>query len=123
MRRTLGLLPLALLFGCQPVSTSDPPSARIGAHAFLDEDDQDDNDCVCSPCIPGERIRPQSADAELRDIVASIDRQHLFDTVQTLVAFGTRHTLSTQDDPNRGIGAATNWIFDQLSASAAMSDG
>ena len=35
---------------------------------------------------------------------------------QTLVAFGTRHTLSTQDDPNRGIGAARDWIFDAVPA-------
>ncbi len=29
--------------------------------------------------------------------------------VERLVAFGTRHTLSVQDDPRRGIGAARNW--------------
>jgi hypothetical protein len=28
----------------------------------------------------------------------------------TLVSFGTRHTLSSQDDPKRGIGAARDWI-------------
>src|SRR5262249_5225412 len=44
-------------------------------------------------------------------------------TIQTLVSFGTRHTLSSQDDPVRGIGAATNWVFDQMTASAAASGG
>jgi hypothetical protein len=29
--------------------------------------------------------------------------------IETLVAFGTRHTLSSQDDPKRGIGAAWAW--------------
>ena len=29
--------------------------------------------------------------------------------VEALVAFGTRHTLSSQDDPKRGIGAALRW--------------
>ena len=29
--------------------------------------------------------------------------------VETLVGFGTRHTLSVQDDPKRGIGAAVDW--------------
>ncbi len=29
--------------------------------------------------------------------------------VETLVGFGTRHTLSVQDDPERGIGAAVDW--------------
>ena len=31
-------------------------------------------------------------------------------TVDTLVGFGTRHTLSTTTDPKRGIGAARNWV-------------
>ncbi len=31
-----------------------------------------------------------------------------------LVSFGTRNTLSSQTDPNRGIGAAANWIFDEF---------
>lgn len=30
-------------------------------------------------------------------------------TVERLVGFGTRHTLSTTTDPNRGIGAARDW--------------
>jgi hypothetical protein len=36
--------------------------------------------------------------------------------IATLAGFGTRHTLSSQTDPNRGIGAARDWIFDQLQA-------
>jgi Peptidase family M28 len=40
-----------------------------------------------------------------------------------LVSFGTRHTLSTQDDPNRGIGAARDWIKSEFEKSAAMSGG
>ena len=30
--------------------------------------------------------------------------------MRTLVSFGTRNTLSAQDDPKRGIGAARDWI-------------
>src|SRR3954451_13010637 len=41
----------------------------------------------------------------------------------TLVGFGTRHTLSSQDDPNRGIGAARDWIFSQFQQDAARSNG
>jgi hypothetical protein len=44
-------------------------------------------------------------------------------TIEKLVSFGTRHTLSSQTDPNRGIGAATNWVFDQFQQDAAASDG
>ena len=34
--------------------------------------------------------------------------------VQTLVRFGTRHTLSSQTDPKRGIGAARRWAEREL---------
>ena len=34
--------------------------------------------------------------------------------VEKLVSFGTRHTLSSQDDPVRGIGAAVNWGLDEF---------
>lgn len=40
-----------------------------------------------------------------------------------LAAFGTRHTASSQTDPVRGVGAAANWIFQQLQAIAATSGG
>ncbi len=39
-------------------------------------------------------------------------------TVERLVGFGTRHTLSTTTDPNRGIGAARDWTaaeFERIS--------
>ena len=32
-------------------------------------------------------------------------------SIRKLVSFGTRNTLSEQDDPTRGIGAARDWIF------------
>lgn len=44
-------------------------------------------------------------------------------SIRTLATFGTRHTLSSQTDPNRGIGAATDWIYDQFQQYAADSDG
>lgn len=36
-----------------------------------------------------------------------------------LVAFGTRHTLSSQDDPKRGIGAARRWAESELRKTSA----
>jgi hypothetical protein len=39
----------------------------------------------------------------------SVSEERLKSDVQTLVSFGTRHTLSVQDDPKRGIGAAVDW--------------
>ena len=43
--------------------------------------------------------------------------------VRRLAAFGTRHTLSSQDDPVRGIGAARDWIYDRMRGYAAASGG
>lgn len=44
-------------------------------------------------------------------------------SIERLASFGTRHTLSSQDDPERGIGAARDWIFSELQRSAARSAG
>src|SRR5205823_3061389 len=52
---------------------------------------------------------PPSPDARLRAIVAPVSAARMKATVEKLVSFGTRHTLSSQTDPNRGIGAALNW--------------
>ncbi|RNJ64376.1 MAG: M28 family peptidase [Porphyrobacter sp. IPPAS B-1204] len=38
-----------------------------------------------------------------------VSEERLKGDVETLVSFGTRHTLSSQDDPRRGIGAAVDW--------------
>jgi len=52
---------------------------------------------------------PPSLDAKLRAIVAPVSAAQLRSNIETLVGFGTRHTLSSQTDPKRGIGAALNW--------------
>ena len=52
---------------------------------------------------------PPSNDAKLRAIVAPVSAAQMRKTVETLVSFGTRHTLSSQTDPKRGIGAALEW--------------
>ena len=40
---------------------------------------------------------------------AAPDAARLKATVERLVSFGTRHTLSSATDPRRGIGAARAW--------------
>src|SRR5271157_677547 len=45
----------------------------------------------------------------LREIAASPDPKQLQATVQALVGFGTRHSLSETASPKRGIGAARRW--------------
>jgi len=60
---------------------------------------------------------------EVRHMVRDVSSRNIEHTIRTLAAFGTRHTLSSQTDPNRGIGAATNWVFDQFQQYAAASNG
>jgi Zn-dependent M28 family amino/carboxypeptidase len=53
----------------------------------------------------------------LREISGSPDPGQLQATVQALVGFGTRHTLSDTASPRRGIGAARRWAqsrFEQI---------
>jgi Peptidase family M28 len=56
-------------------------------------------------------------------MLREIDADSLERYDRALVGFGTRHTLSSQDDPNRGIGAARDWIKGEFDSIAATSSG
>lgn len=75
------------------------------------------------PTGPGLPNQPQTPDGELRQILREIDQSQIEQTVRKLASFGTRHTLSSQDDPNRGIGAARDWIYQTMRQYAEASDG
>lgn len=66
---------------------------------------------------------PQRPDLALREALSEIDPNRIEATINALVGFGTRHTLSSQDDPTRGIGAARDWLFAELQSYAAASGG
>jgi peptidase M28-like protein len=61
--------------------------------------------------------------ADVRAMLRSVSARRLESYDRTLVGFGTRHTLSAQDDPQRGIGAARDWIRGQFEQAAANSGG
>ncbi|HMD93045.1 MAG TPA: M28 family metallopeptidase [Trebonia sp.] len=65
----------------------------------------------------------QQPDDDVRALLRQVDPGRIEATIQRLVQFGTRHTASSQTDPVRGIGAATNWVFGQMQAIAATSSG
>lgn len=54
------------------------------------------------------RSRP---DPEVARMVKEISARNIETSIRKLVSFGTRNTLSEQNDPARGIGAARDWIF------------
>jgi Peptidase family M28 len=62
-------------------------------------------------------------DKALRDLIHHVDPDRMQATVERLTQFGTRHTASSQTDPVRGIGAATDWVIGQMQAIAATSNG
>lgn len=63
---------------------------------------------------PGSVAQPQAPPAELRDILEQIDPNRIETIINKLVSFGTRHTLSSQTDPVRGIGAARDWLASEM---------
>jgi hypothetical protein len=56
-------------------------------------------------------------------MLREIDARNVERTIRRLVSFGTRNTLSAQDNPTRGIGAARDWIYQELRRYAAESGG
>src|SRR3954447_8098302 len=56
-------------------------------------------------------------------MLRGMDRRRVERYDRKLASFGTRHTLSSQDDPHRGIGAARDWITARFKLFAASSGG
>ena len=55
----------------------------------------------------GVKIKPQKPERELKQIIGEVDHKNIEAIIRKLASFGTRHTESSQTDPNEGIGAAT----------------
>jgi len=59
----------------------------------------------------------------INNIVREIDARNIEATIRKLVSFGTRSTLSEQNDPKRGIGAARDWLYSEFLKAAESSHG
>jgi hypothetical protein len=53
-------------------------------------------------------------DPRIVQLVGQVSEDRLTVILRTLETFGTRNTMSSVDTPGRGIGAARQWIFDQM---------
>ncbi|MDQ3013864.1 MAG: M20/M25/M40 family metallo-hydrolase, partial [Acidobacteriota bacterium] len=60
---------------------------------------------------------------QIEKIVSEISAKNIEAGIRKLVSFGTRHTLSSQDDPVRGIGAARRWIKEEMDRYSRESSG
>ena len=72
---------------------------------------------VASPAFGQDSVRPD-ADPRISSIVAAVSQTRIQELVQRLASFGTRHTLSDTASTARGIGAARQWIHDELKRSS-----
>jgi hypothetical protein len=62
-------------------------------------------------------------DPQIVKMVQDVSADSLRSYINKLVSFGTRHTLSTQTDPGKGIGAARNWVLSRFNEFAKQSGG
>jgi hypothetical protein len=62
-------------------------------------------------------------DPLIEKMVQEVSADSLQSYIKTLVAFGTRSTLSTQTDPKKGIGAARLWVLGKFNEFAKQAGG
>lgn len=76
---------------------------------------------ACSPAAFSQTIIQK--DPLIAKMVKEVSADSLQSYIKTLVAFGTRNTLSTQKDPKRGIGAARSWVLGKFNEFARQAGG
>lgn len=62
-------------------------------------------------------------DPQIEKMIREVSGDSLKSYIAKLVSFGTRNTLSTQTDPNRGIGAARQWVLNRFNEFSKQSNG
>ncbi|MFM9905911.1 MAG: M20/M25/M40 family metallo-hydrolase [Pyrinomonadaceae bacterium] len=71
--------------------------------------------CLCIPSFQTfaqkQTVKPNP---EITKMMKEVSAKNIEATIRKLVSFGTRNTLSEQDNPSRGIGAARDWLFGQF---------
>ncbi|CAM2774202.1 M28 family peptidase [Pseudoalteromonas distincta] len=75
--------------------------------------------CSIAMSAHGETQLQYTDQQKLHDIASEVSAERIGSDIQTLVDFGTRHTLSETKSDTRGIGAARRWIkkeFETISA-------
>ena len=68
---------------------------------------------IATPVAAQQLTTPE---AKVAAIAGNVDAARMKATVEKLVSFGTRHTLSSQTDPKRGIGASVRWAEAEMKA-------
>ena len=67
--------------------------------------------CLTARLSPADE---KSINPKIQEILEQISEARIKAILEKLEGFGTRNTMSTQDDPVRGVGAARTWILDEF---------
>ena len=71
--------------------------------------------CLCVCAVNSFAQKPkEKPNAEIQKMLREISPKNIETTIRKLVSFGTRNTLSEQDNPTRGIGAARDYLFGEF---------
>jgi acetylornithine deacetylase/succinyl-diaminopimelate desuccinylase-like protein len=111
MRRLRSFTVVAVLSGVLAGAVGGAVALRPGA-APADDDPGHGTGAMRQPVAP-----------EFRSMLRGMRASNIEATIDKLVSFGTRQTLSSTTDPKRGIGAARDYIFATLSDDAKASGG
>jgi Zn-dependent M28 family amino/carboxypeptidase len=94
------------------VASADKKAVSVGACTYAI------TAAVFAMLLAGSAWAAPKEQPRLREIAAAADPAQLRASIEALVSFGTRHTLSDTASPTRGIGAARRWAqsrFEQIS--------
>ncbi|MFO7756191.1 MAG: M28 family metallopeptidase [Bacteroidales bacterium] len=76
---------------------------------------------ICGSTVAAQEIVRR--DPVINDMVEQISRNNIETYIKKLVSFHTRHNLSVQDDPEKGIGASWHWVKQEMEKYMPRSDG
>src|SRR6185503_10770291 len=78
---------------------------------------------VSATFVVAQQRTPAPRNRTISSVVRDIDARNIEQSIRKLVSFGTRNTLSEQNDPKRGIGAARDWLYAEFLKAAEASGG
>src|SRR5688572_13161732 len=74
---------------------------------------------LCAGDVQAQATASPDLDARIQKLIAAISQPRLVRLMATLVSFATRNTLSDTTSATRGIGAARQWILDELTRTSS----
>jgi hypothetical protein len=69
------------------------------------------------------RVPPPARSPEVARMLREVNARNIERVIRRLASFGTRNTLSAQDNPSRGIGAARDYLYAELQQISRESGG